>query len=129
MPDNILKKPYRCQTAVLLAAILAVFRTHLSALVGFIALHFSVIERYRSAPDLVLNRVVRTSQMLGDAVDRPAVFQPNFYFVPLFAYKVLTFPVFCGIMGVVHSGDPFELVCGYSILPQNRYYGYPSFDF
>ena len=85
MLDNILKEAYRCQAAVLLAAILAAFRTHLPALVGFISLHFAVIERYRSAPDLIPDRVVRTSQMSCDAVDRPAVLQPNFNFVPLFA--------------------------------------------
>ena len=37
---------------------------------------------------------------------------------------MLTFSVFCGIIGIVHSDDPFELLFGYSILLQIRYYGY-----
>ena len=37
---------------------------------------------------------------------------------------MLTFSVFCGIIGIVHSDDPFELMFGYSILLQIRYYGY-----
>ena len=41
-----------------------------------------------------------------------------------FAHQVLTFSVFCGIIGIVHSDDPFELMFGYSILLQIRYYGY-----
>ena len=31
-------------------------------------------------------------------------------FVSFFAQKVLTFSVFCGIIGIVHSDDPFELL-------------------
>ena len=63
-------------------------------------------------------------QMLGYAIYRPSVLQSNFYFVPFFAHQVLTFSVFCGIIGIVHSDDPFELMFGYSILLQIRYYGY-----
>ena len=44
------------------------------------------------------------------AVERPAVFQSNFNFVSFFAQKVLTFSMFRGIIGIVHSDDPFELV-------------------
>ena len=62
--------------------------------------------------------------MLGYAIYRPSVLQSNFYFVPFFAHQVLTFSVFCGIIGIVHSDDPFELMFGYSILLQIRYYGY-----
>ena len=33
--------------------------------------------------------------------------------------------MFCGIIGIVHSDDPFRIVVlANSILPQNRYYGY-----
>ena len=45
-----------------------------------------------------------------------------------FAHQVLTFSVFCGIIGIVHSDDPFELLFGYSILLQIRYYGYLFFE-
>ena len=67
--------------------------------------------------------------MLGYAVNRPTVFQPNFNFVSFFAPKVLTFSMFCGIIGIVHSDDPFGIVVSAtSILPQNRYYGYSFFE-
>lgn len=32
-----------------------------------------------------------------------------------FAHQVLTFSVFCGIIGIVHSDDPFELVLGTAV--------------
>ena len=68
-------------TSLLLAAVLAVLAINLFALIGFVALDFSVIERDHTALDLVLDGVVRTAQMLGYAVNRPTVFQPNFNFV------------------------------------------------
>ena len=125
MLDNVLKKPYRSQAAVLLAAVPTVFQVHLLALVGLVTVLLSVVERHHTALDLVLDRIVRPSQMLGYAVNRPAIFQSNFNFVSFFTQKVLTFSMFCGIIGIVHSDDPFGIVVSAtSILPQNRYYGY-----
>ncbi len=33
------------------------------------------------------------------------------YFVPFFVQTVLTFSVFCGLIGIVHSDDPFGILC------------------
>ena len=110
MLDDVLKKPYRSQAAVLLAAVPTVFQVHLLALVCLVTALLSVVERHHATLDLVLDRIVRPSQMLGYAVNRPAIFQSNFNFVSFFAQKVLTFSMFCGIIGIVHSDDPFELV-------------------
>ena len=106
----VLEETNRSETAVLLAAVLTVFKIYLLALVCFVALHLPVIERYRAAFDLVFDGVVWTLQMLGDTLDRPAVFQSYFNFVSFFTQKVLTFPVFCGIISDVHSDDPFKLM-------------------
>ena len=107
---HVLKETHRRQAAVLLAAVLAVFTVHLLALVGFVTLNLAIVERHGSTLDLVvLDSVVWTAQMLGYAVNRPAVLQTNFNFVSFFAQKVLTFSMFCGIIGIVHSDDPFEL--------------------
>ena len=103
----VLEKTNRSETAVLLAAVLSVFKIYLLALVCFVSLHLPVIERYRAAFDLVFDGVVWTLQMLGDTLDRPAVFQSYFNFVSFFTQKVLTFLVFCGIISDVHSDDPF----------------------
>lgn len=121
----VLEETNRSETAVLLAAVLSVFQIYLISLVCLIALHLPIIKRYCAAFDLVFDGVVWTPQMLGDTVDRPAVFQSYFNFVSFFTQKVLTFPVFCGIISDVHSDDPFRIVFSTtSILPQNRYYGY-----
>ena len=37
---------------------------------------------------------------------------------------MLIFSVFCVTIWIVHSDDPFELVCGNSILLQNHRYGH-----
>ena len=110
MLNDVLKKPYRSQAAVLLAAVPTVFQVYLLALVGLVAVLFPIVERHHTARDLILDGVVRTSQMLGYAVNRPTIFQSNLDFVPFFAQKVLTFSVFCGIIGIVHSDDPFGIV-------------------
>ena len=129
MLDDVLKKPYRSQATVLLAAVSAFSQIHLLALVGLVTVLFAIVERHGSTLDLVLDRIVRPPQMLGYAVGRPAVFQSNFNFVSFFAQKVLTFSMFCGIIGTVHSDDPFGIVVSAtSILPQNRYYGYSFFE-
>ena len=106
MLDDVLKKPYRSQAAVLLAAVPTVFQVHLLALVCLVTALLSVVERHHATLDLVLDRIVRPPQMLGYAVGRPAIFQSNFNFVSFFAQKVLTFSMFCGIIGIVHSDLP-----------------------
>ena len=86
MLDDVLKKPYRSQAAVLLAAVPTVFQVHLLALVCLVTALLSVVERHHATLDLVLDRIVRPPQMLGYAVGRPTVFQPNFNFVSFFAH-------------------------------------------
>ena len=80
MLDNILKESYRCQASVLLAAVSAVFYIHLFAFISLVAVLLPVVERHHAALDLILYGVVRTTQMLGYAVDRPPVLQSNFNF-------------------------------------------------
>ena len=80
MLDNILKESYRCQASVLLAAVSAVFQVHLLALDGLVTVLLPVVERHHTALDFILYGVVRTTQMLGYAVDRPPVLQSNFNF-------------------------------------------------
>ena len=110
MLNDVLKKPYRSQAAVLLAAVSAVLQIHLLPLVGLVTVLLPIVERHHTTHDLILDCIVRPSQMLGDSVDRPAVFQSNLDLGPFFAQKMLTFSVFCGIIGIVHSDDPFGIV-------------------
>ena len=66
---------------------------------------------YPEADGTIIRPVTRFGiTMLGNAVDRPPILQTNFNFVSFFAQKVLTFSVFCGIIGIVHSDDPFGIV-------------------
>ena len=81
MRYNVLKKPYRSQTAVLLAAALAVLMIHLFALVVLVAVLPSIVQRHNSSFDFILDGVIRSSQMFGNTVDRPSVLQSNFNFV------------------------------------------------
>lgn len=87
-------------------------RDILFPLIRFVSLDLATIQLYRSAGYFVLDGIVGASYMLRNSVYGPAVFQPYFNFMPLFRKKVLTFSVFCGIIGIVHSGDSFlNLVC------------------
>lgn len=110
MLHDVLKKANGSQTTVLFTAVFAVFQINPLAFVCFVTLNLTVVERHGSTLDLVLDGVVRSSQMLGNAVDRLSILATNFNFVSFFAQKMLIFSVFCGIIGIVHSDDPFELV-------------------
>ena len=54
--------------------------TYISLITGY----SSVIEKDSSSLDFINNGIVWPSQMFGDFVWRPAVFQTNFYFVTFF---------------------------------------------
>lgn len=110
MLHNVLKKADGSQTAILPATVLTAFQIHRFTFVCFITPYLAVVERHRSALDLVLNCVVRSPQMLGYSVDRPSVLAANLNFVSFFAQKVLTFAMFCGMIGIVHSNFPFGIV-------------------
>lgn len=58
--------PVHSETAVLLTAVLSVFKIYLLALVCFVSLYLTIIKRYRAAFDFVFDGVVGTPQLLGD---------------------------------------------------------------
>ena len=91
MLHDVLKKANGSQTTVLLTAVFSVFQINPLAFVCFLTLNPTVVERRASSLDFVLDGVVRSSQMLDNAVDRPSILATNFNFVSFFAQNL---PIF-----------------------------------
>ena len=70
---------------MMVAAIAAVFFVDSLSLIRFVPFPLSVVKGDGSSVDFVLDGVVRASQMFRNSIDRLAVFQTHFDFMPLFA--------------------------------------------
>ena len=98
------------KASVFPAAFLTMFEINGISDICLVSPDLAIVQQNRAPHDFILYGIIWSSQFFGNSVYCLFVFvESHLNDMPFFACQVLTFSVFCGIIGFVHSDDSFRI--------------------